>query len=557
MDESHNHQPIYSRHTPASLRKTTAALALAASAVLPAAASSHREAPLITSTPKVDASDFYLFNSYETGRSNYVTVVANYLPLQDAYGGPNYFQLDPNALYEIHVDNTGDAVEDLTFQFRFQNTPRSFSLPVGPEGSQKTNSVPVLAVGQITAADQSALLVDQTYTVSLINGPRRTGTVTPLMHAGNAVFTKPQDNVGEKTFPDYNSYANAYVYEIDLPGTTNKAKLFVGQKKDPFIVNLGETFDLVNISTSPLGPVDANKDSLRYKNVTSLILELPKDFLRGTGDKGGIVGAWTTASLVHEGVTNQVSRLGSPLVNEVVIGVKDKDNFNASEPKNDLADFADYVTHPTLPAIIELLYGSAGAVAPTLFPRTDLVAAFVTGVDGLNANGGAGEMLRLNMDIPAVPKGAQNDLGVIAGDNAGFPNGRRPGDDVVDIALRVAMGKLIKLGLFGTPDQAPAGDVPFTDGAYVDSSMFMDHFPYLNPPLPGSPNEQSITIVPQTAGIVTGPFSSVPSTYDANTRTLTVAKPVGSAGFLRLKADGKVTLTNATTTATEITVQVK
>jgi hypothetical protein len=544
-------------HTSSSLRKTTAALALAASAVLPAAASSHREAPLITSTPKVDGSDFYLFNSYETGRSNYVTVVANYLPLQDAYGGPNYFQLDPNALYEIHIDNTGDAVENLTFQFRFQNTPRGFALPVGPAGNRKTNSVPVLAVGQITAADQSSLLVDQTYTVSLINGPRRTGTVTPLMHAGSAVFTKPQDYVGEKTFPDYNSYANAYVYEINLPGTTNKAKLFVGQKKDPFVVNLGETFDLVNISTSPLGPVDANKDSLRDKNVTSLILELPKDFLRGSGSKGGIIGGWTTASLVHDGVTNQVSRLGSPLVNELVIGVKDKDNFNASEPKNDLANFADYVTHPTLPAIIELLYGSAGAVAPTLFPRTDLVAAFVTGVTGLNANGGAGEMLRLNMDIPTVAKGAQNNLGVIAGDNAGFPNGRRPGDDVVDIALRVSMGKLIKLGLFGTPDQAPAGDVPFTDGAYVDSNMFMDHFPYLNPPIPGSPNEQSITIVPQTAAIVAGPFSSVPGTYDAKTRTLTVAKPAGSAGFLRLKADGKVTLTNATTTATEFKVQVK
>ena len=544
-------------HTPARLQKSSALVALAATVGATALASSHREAPLITATPKIDASDFYLFNSYETGRSNHVTVVANYLPLQDAYGGPNYFQLDTNALYEIHVDNSGDGIEDLTFQFRFQNTPRAFALPVGPEGNRRTNSVPVLAVGPITAADQSALLVDQTYTVSLIQGPRRSGTDTPLMHSGGAVFTKPQDNVGEKTFPDYDAYAAAYVYEIALPGTTNKAKLFVGQKKDPFVVNLGETFDLVNISTSPLGPVDANKDSLRYKNVTALILELPKDFLRGSGEKGGIIGAWTTASVVRDGATNQFSRLGMPLVNEVVIGVKDKDKFNASEPKDDLANFADYVTHPTLPAIIELLYGGAGAVAPTLFPRTDLVAAFVTGVDGLNANGAAAEMVRLNMDIPAAPKAAQNNLGVIAGDNAGFPNGRRPGDDVVDIALRVAMGKLIKLGLFGTPEQAPAGDAPFTDGATVNASMFLDHFPYLNPPIPGSPNEQSITIVPQTAGIVTGPFSNVPGTYNADTRTLTVAKPATGAGFLRLKTDGKVVLTNAATTATEFSVQVK
>ncbi len=544
-------------HTPARLQKSSALVALAATVGATALASSHREAPLITATPKIDASDFYLFNSYETGRSNHVTVVANYLPLQDAYGGPNYFQLDTNALYEIHVDNSGDGIEDLTFQFRFQNTPRAFALPVGPEGNRRTNSVPVLAVGPITAADQSALLVDQTYTVSLIQGPRRSGTATPLMHSGGAVFTKPQDNVGEKTFPDYDAYAAAYVYEIALPGTTNKAKLFVGQKKDPFVVNLGETFDLVNISTSPLGPVDANKDSLRYKNVTALILELPKDFLRGSGEKGGIIGAWTTASVVRDGATNQFSRLGMPLVNEVVIGVKDKDKFNASEPKDDLANFADYVTHPTLPAIIELLYGSAGAVAPTLFPRTDLVAAFVTGVDGLNANGAAAEMVRLNMDIPAVASGAQNNLGVIAGDNAGFPNGRRPGDDVVDIALRVAMGKLIKLGLFGTPEQAPAGDAPFTDGATVNASMFLDRFPYLNPPIPGSPNEQSITIVPQTAGLVTGPFSNVPGTYNADTRTLTVAKPATGAGFLRLKTDGKVVLTNAATTATEFSVQVK
>ena len=544
-------------HTPARLQKSSALVALAATVGATALASSHREAPLITATPKIDASDFYLFNSYETGRSNHVTVVANYLPLQDAYGGPNYFQLDTNALYEIHVDNSGDGIEDLTFQFRFQNTPRAFALPVGPEGNRRTNSVPVLAVGPITAADQSALLVDQTYTVSLIQGPRRSGTDTPLMHSGGAVFTKPQDNVGEKTFPDYDAYAAAYVYEIALPGTTNKAKLFVGQKKDPFVVNLGETFDLVNISTSPLGPVDANKDSLRYKNVTALILELPKDFLRGSGEKGGIIGAWTTASVVRDGATNQFSRLGMPLVNEVVIGVKDKDKFNASEPKDDLANFADYVTHPTLPAIIELLYGGAGAVAPTLFPRTDLVAAFVTGVDGLNANGAAAEMVRLNMDIPAAPKAAQNNLGVIAGDNAGFPNGRRPGDDVVDIALRVAMGKLIKLGLFGTPEQAPAGDAPFTDGATVNASMFLDRFPYLNPPIPGSPNEQSITIVPQTAGLVTGPFSNVPGTYNADTRTLTVAKPATGAGFLRLKTDGKVVLTNAATTATEFSVQVK
>ncbi len=536
------------------LRNTSVSLVLAVLGALPAIASSHREAPLITSTPKVDAADFYLFNSYEPGRSNYVTVVANYLPLQDSYGGPNYFQLDANALYEIHFDTTGDAIEDLTFQFRFKNTPRNIALEIGNGASKRTNTVPVLAVGAITAANQGALNVDQTYTLSLVAGLRRTGTVTTLTNSSGGTFTKPQDFVGTKTFPNYDAYADAYIYNISLPGTTNQARVFVGQKKDPFVVNLGETFDLINISTSPLGPEDANKDSLYYKNVTAIILELPKDFVRGSGS---VIGGWTTASLIQSGQTNQISRLGMPLVNEVVIGVNDKDKFNASEPKDDLVNFADYVTHPTLPAIIELLYGGAGAVAPTLFPRTDLVATFVTGITGLNATAGAGEMQRLNLDIPATAREAQLNKGVVAGDNAGFPNGRRPGDDVVDVALRVVMGKLITLGLFGTPSQAPAGDAPFTDGATVNAGMFLNRFPYLNSPLGGSPNDPTITLVPQAASSLPGPFNSVSGSYDPATRTLSLPQTGANAGFYKVKADGKVSLQNPKVTTTNFTVEVK
>ena len=542
---------------PTSFLRTPLQLALTALTALPALASSHREAPLITSTPKIDCSDFYAFNSYEPGRTNYVTLVANYIPLQDAYGGPNYFQLDTNALYEIHVDNTGDAREDLTFQFRFQNTPRNISLEIGSGSSKRTNSVPVLAVGQITAGNNASLNVDQTYTLNVIQGLRRSGTATPLTNSVSGVFTKPQDNVGTKTFPNYNAYADQYVYSVNLPGTTNKAKIFVGQKKDPFVVNLGETFDLINISTSPLGPENANKDSLRYKNVTALILEIPKEYLRGAGPNGGIIGAWSTASLIQNGQTNQLSRLGMPLVNEVVIGIRDKDKFNASEPKDDLANFADYVTHPTLPAIIELLYGNAGAIAPTLFPRTDLVAAFVTGITGLNANGGAGEMQRLNMDIAATLKDAQLNMGVVAGDNAGFPNGRRPGDDVVDIELRVAMGKLISLGLFGTVGQAPAGNAPFTDGATVNASFFLNSFPYLQPPLPGSPNDPSFLVTPQTSSQVNGPFANTVGTYDPATRTLAVSKPSPNTGFLRLKSEAPVSLEKPAVTSTNFTVKIK
>jgi hypothetical protein len=176
-----------------------------------------------------------------------------------------------------------------------------------------------------------------------------------------------------------------------------------------------------------------------------------------------------------------VSRLGAPLVNEVVIGLKDKDRFNASKPKDD-AQFLNYVTHPTLPALIELLFS---VPAPTQFPRTDLIAAFLTGLDGLNKTATPAEMLRLNTAIAPKPAQDQSNLGALGGDLAGFPNGRRPGDDVVDIELRVAMGALLP------PASAPAGTLPFTDGAYVDSSFFAVTFPYLKTPIPGSPGESN------------------------------------------------------------------
>ena len=149
-----------------------AAATAATALLLNAYASSHREAPSITSTPKLDATDFYAFNSYESGRSNYVTLVANYLPLQDAYGGPNYFALDTDALYEMHVDNTGDAIEDITFQFHFSNTVKNIALPIGPTGNQKTNSVPVINVGQISAGNLGALNRIENYNVNIIRGPR-------------------------------------------------------------------------------------------------------------------------------------------------------------------------------------------------------------------------------------------------------------------------------------------------------------------------------------------------------------------------------------------------
>jgi len=481
-------------------RLTPIALLAALSVAPPAAASSHREAPFVTKHPKIDATDFYLFRSYEDGRADFVTVVANYLPLQDPYGGPNYFALDPDALYEILIDNDGDAREDLTFQFRFQSTLSDIALDVGPGSATKRVSVPVVNVGPISPGMTEALNVVETYSVALVRGDRRRGRATPVRNAANgqSVFTKPVDNIGLKSIPDYPAYAAAHVYSIDLGGGFT-GRMFVGQRKDPFVVNLGETFDLVHYS-NPLGPPDAQPDSLADKNVTSLVLELPIAFV--TSGSGPVIGGWTAASLRQARVSNpkptfaipsieggawvQQSRLASPLVNELVIGLKDKDRFNASHPKDD-AQFADYVTHPTLPAIIELLFRDAGVRAPTAFPRTDLVAAFLTGVDGLNKNGSVAEMLRLNTSVPPTPAALQDRLGVIAEtpDLAGFPNGRRPGDDVVDVALRVVMGKLLPI------ESAASGGLPFTDGAVVDASFFDAAFPYLKTPIPGSPNGAS------------------------------------------------------------------
>jgi hypothetical protein len=465
-------------------------------------ASSHREAPFITGLPKVDGTDFYMFNSYEAGRQGYVTIVADYIPLEDPFAGPNYFKLDSDALYEIHIDNVGDAHEHLTFQFRFQNTLNDIALTVGG----KKVPIPLVQSGPISAGNSANLNVAETYTVDVVRGDRRAGQRDPITNAtnGSTVFTKPTDFIGVKTFGSiagYAAYAAQYVYNINIPGCVGAGRMFVGQRKDPFVVALGPTFDLVNLN--PLGPNNAQPDALADKNVTALELEVPASCLVASDP---VIGGWTTASLRQVrvlvpgpghgidtankpgGAWSQVSRLGMPLVNEVVIGLGDKDNFNASEPKDD-TQFLTYVTNPSLPALIQALFS---APAPTNFPRQDLVVAFLTGVSGLNQPMTVvpSEMLRLNTSTPPVPKGKQNNLGVLGGDVAGFPNGRRPGDDVVDISLRVAMGVLCTLNnpaVFGcVPADAAAGTAPLTDGAYVDDTFFDASFPYLLEPLPGS-----------------------------------------------------------------------
>jgi hypothetical protein len=306
------------------------------------------------------------------------------------------------------------------------------------------------------------------------------------------------DNIGAKTFPNYAAYAGAYVYDVALPGAAagisgcTSGRVFVGQRKDSFVVNLGQTFDLVNI-TNPIGEQFARsgKDDLAGKNVTTIAIELPIACVKGADN---VTGAWTSASKLMgtlyapDSTLTQVSRLGNPLVNEVVIGLKDKNTFNASVPAND-AQFADYVTNPTLPALIQMLFPTT--TAPIQFPRQDLIATFLTGIPNINQptayNVTPSEEMRLNLSTAVTVAGSQNRLGVIGTDMAGYPNGRRPGDDVVDISLRVAMGKLYTLGLFGGAPNAPSGNLEFTDGAYVDATFFDQNFPYLRTPLAGSP----------------------------------------------------------------------
>ncbi len=497
-------------------------------------ASSHREAPFITKNPKVDGTDFYLFNSYETGRGAYVTVLANYLPLQDPYGGPNYFSLDPEALYEIHFDNTGDGVEDLSFQFRFTNAlvaTDGFKLPVGPPdgGPSQMVSIPLINFGPIGFSDggftTAAQNLTESYVLGLARGGRRTAT-TALAHSGGMTFGKPVDNIGAKSFPNgsYDAYAKTFMFNVTIPGGTaacsaNPARVFVGQRKEGFAVNLGVIFDLVN---APAGVVlgdrnggnDAGMTTIlgptANKNVTTIAMEIPAECLKGA--TGTTIGGWTTASVRQARVINpaatyvrpsreggawtQVSRLGNPLINEVIIGLKDKDKFNSSEPKNDAANFAPYVTNPTLPLLLEILFGADGVRQPTEFPRADLIQAFLTGVPMVNflsSNGALTEMVRLNTAVPAKPAAMQNDLGAAlcftpaltptnpGCDNAGFPNGRRPGDDVVDIALRVAMGYLLPAAV------APNRALPFTDAVLQNAAQFDSTWPYLKTPMGGTP----------------------------------------------------------------------
>src|SRR5277367_1046229 len=429
---------------------------LAASAAGGALASSHREAPFISTRPSVDASDFYLFNSYEQGRAGFVTLIANYIPLQDPQGGPNYFNLDDNALYEISIDNTGSGSANLSFQFRFTTVIKGLTVPVG----SKTVPVPLTNIGPVSAGSTGAQNVSQTYTVTLVKGDRRNGTTSPVtnVNTGSMVFAKPLDKLGNKSIANYAPYAASFVWLVSIAGCV-QGKVFVGQRQDPFFLDLGGTFDLVNYhypveELVPAGMSTRNfgTNSLAGFNVTTIALEIPASCLTNGSDP--VIGGYTTASLRQASVLNpapqsahsvasvgavmspagpvlaggawsQVSRLGMALVNELVIGLPDKDRWNTTTPVQD-SEFADYVTNPSLPVLVQALFGSAGVKAPNVYPRTDLEAVFLFGIAGLNQPVNVvvpAEELRLNTSTAVTPYAPQNDLGCSAATKAAFPTG--------------------------------------------------------------------------------------------------------------------------------------
>jgi hypothetical protein len=437
-------------------------------------ASSHREAPLISQDPLADNTDLYAFVSPE--RSDRVVLISNFIPLQFPSSGPNFWRFDDNVLYEIMIDNTGDAIEDITYQWRFRTevrNPNTFLYNTGP----------------VSSLDDPDLNVRQYYNLWRVVGPRRTGARTLL--AENLVVMPA--HVGLSSMRDYNAQLGTGVHAV-MP---HDLRTFAGPRDEGFFVDLGSTFDLLQLRTLVAGygkPID----SLAGYNVHSVAIELPISAVTRNGvrpanasDPNATIGVWSTASRMstttrsgsgqsHTGDWVQVSRLGNPLVNEVVIPVGTKDVFNGLEPTGDGAALS-FVTHPEVPVLMQALFGVQ--TPPT--PRSDLVTIFLTGIPGLNQIGTsprASEMLRLNTAI--APAANPHRLGVLAGDLAGFPNGRRVGDDVVDIALQ-AMAGATPL----TPAFVRSPNNAIGDGVDKNDKDYLSVFPFLTYPHAGRDKE--------------------------------------------------------------------
>ncbi len=442
-------------------------------AVMPAFASSHREAPITALDQKADITDWYAF--IDPSHPDHVVLVLNVDPFLEPSNGPNYFPFDPGILYEMKIDNDHDGVADVIFQFRFKTEIRAPGVFTGMVGG-------IPGIPPITALDgpgSEGLNLRQTYSITMV-----TSKGSKDLTGGQTLYAMPT-NVGPRTMPNYGALRAQAVYS--LPNTVS---VFAGTVADPFFIDLGAAFDSLNFRMAAGGGVlpsaidadDANNyapNTLAGFNVNSIVLEVPLSMVTVDGaihqasDKNAVIGTWGTTSRQNitvlraapptsetedvEVILNtlgfggwaQVQRLGNPLINELIIGTGSKDTFSMSAPKDD-AQFASFVLNPLLAQI----FGSIGIpVAPA--PRTDLLllvqyqAPICPGCAASDA-GPVADLLRLNTGIPPTPFASAKRLGFLAGDTAGFPNGRRLNDDVVDIAARAVAGILVNGTTYGT-----------------------------------------------------------------------------------------------------------
>src|SRR5256885_2992273 len=408
-----------------------AALVAAAIAVSLSLGSSHREAPNTAADPTADDTDVYAYVANDATDS--LTVVANWIPFEDPAGGPNFYNFDPKAHYYINVDNTGDGRYDVRYEFQFKThvrNPNSFAVALPP----------------VTGLGSANLNVYQTYTLrrEQLNKKGRT-THEAVVARGTAV---PSD-IGPKTMPNYQTLANQGITPVKGGG-----KVFAGQRDDPFFVDLGQTFDSINFRPNVgTGNQGGAKDDVAGYNVNSIVLQIPKSqvtvdhkAVSGPTASNAVVGVWSSTERQRFQVTNdqhakekgkfvQVSRLGNPLVNEVVIPLGQKDRFNRTQPQNDAKNYGKYVVKPELAHLMNVLFHLG--VQET--GRTDIVTALLTGIKGVTQIGShpaAADTLKINLGVPPTPVGQQNPLGVLGGDNGGIPNRGRAADGGTDTRAR-------------------------------------------------------------------------------------------------------------------------
>jgi hypothetical protein len=425
------------------MRKLAVALAATALALLalvaallrgpaPSAAnaSSHREAPLISEDPSADNTDLYAFRSPD--KPNTLTIVSNFIPGEDPAAGPNYYTFSPSARYDIYVDRNGDGKSDVTYYFQFKRKTGAFFL------------------GDTT----------QPYTVTRVANGRSTVV---------ARGTTPPDNIGPRTTPDYHALAAKAVTPLQGGG-----QVFAGQRDDPFFADVGDIFDLLAIRKGT-GNEGGGKDFLAGYAVHTIALQIP---ISQVDTSSHVVGIWSAADRPKTSVAGrsghgrwvQVSRLGNPLINEVVIPTGLKDLWNRTSPAGD-SQFVKYYKTPILAAVINKLY-KLGAPETN---RDDLVQVLLTGIPKVTFTGNTpADELRINLAVPVTPADQVSRLGVLGGDNQGWPNGRRLGDDVIDIAEQAVGGFLAGKKL------------PLGDGVNAGDSKTMVEFPYVADPLSGA-----------------------------------------------------------------------